>query len=445
MAYDPALLSQVLGLGGIDQRQAALQRQMQTAQALRQGSGRRATTPLGAILSGVADAGGAIGGSVIEERAARQMAELGKQRETGRQAFLSGVTQADQTGRQQEAGALLSSRPFVPFADDYNAQSLTMRDTAAQAGAQQRQQDARSLAVLSGDPVLKQWAAMQAPAGGGDGLAEQRLDLSRQRLGLAQDAEARKASALEKTLGFKEQQARDQKAAADARAAAKRVADAQDKEEGLRKEYTGNTAYKQAQAAVAGLRQIEAAQNNGIGDIQRIFAFVNLIDPGSVVRDSDVATLGRAGGLPGQAQAMFNQLTAQGSLSEDVRRQIVESARSIKQARIGSADAVKETLRGIATQYGINPDRVFIPLESAASSRAVSVPPAGPGTGNWFPEPSGTGGTTARVGTGTANPANLPPQNPSDLVNVRKPDGTVVPVERKNLPRALELGGIEVK
>lgn len=385
MAYDPALLSQVLGLGGIDQRQTALQRQMQTAQALRQGSGRRATTPLGAILSGVADAGGAIGGSIMEERAAKQTEALGKQRETGRQAFLSGVEQADQTGRQQEAGALLSSRPFVPFADDYNSQSLAQRDTAAQAGAQQRQQDARSLAVLSGDPVLKQWASMQTPAGGGDTLDLQRMRLEQgeRRLTQAAEAEKRRAEAGTKAQAFREQQAKDAKAAAERSAIEKKAAAALNLEEGLRKEVIGSPVYKSYVEASVGLDKVSRAANDNspAGDIALVFGLMKTLDPGSTVREGEQAQASQATNIPGQVLNLYNRVVAGTRLTPEQRADFTRTARNQFGAYETALNRHLEFYKGVGSRGGVNlsniiPDTARAPTLPAGAQPAAQAAPA---------------------------------------------------------------------
>lgn len=284
---------------------------------------------------------------------------------------------------------------------------------AAMAQALRGQQGFGQLGVLTGDKVLGAYGQQQlADAARQQGFIAQAGQQRGQQNFTAGQAAAQQQAAGERLRAqLQAQEAARQQAQAlkGQEDAGKRAKEARDIEERLRKEASGNAAYKQAQMAVSGLRQIETAANDGIGDIQRIFAYVNMIDPGSVVRDSDVVTLGRAGGLPGQAQAFFNQMTAQGTLPDVVRQQIQRSAKQIASSRARGAREVQDYFKGLAEKYGASPERVALPL-------GLELDEASPGTA-----PAGN----VQPGSAPAAPAVL--MLPNGRRVRRNPDGTYSP------------------
>jgi hypothetical protein len=78
---DLLALLQSLGLGTIPERNALLEQQMAQAHAVRQGGrAERRTSPMGAILGGLGDVAGALGGTLQENDATQQMlGNFGKQ------------------------------------------------------------------------------------------------------------------------------------------------------------------------------------------------------------------------------------------------------------------------------------------------------------------------------------------------------------------------------
>jgi hypothetical protein len=108
--------------------------------------------------------------------------------------------------------------------------------------------------------------------------------------------------------------------------------------------------------------QIQNASPDGAGDLALVYGLQNMIDPGSIVREQDFVTVGKSGGLPGVVQGYFNQLTAQGFLHEDVRKQIKKEAAKIYNSRSQAFEPTKSFYSGRAQSYGLNPDEVLLPV-----------------------------------------------------------------------------------
>lgn len=367
----PEEMQRILGLGTLDDRAERLRQQLAYGQALRSRRAGQFSNPWAAALGGAADVASNLIGAYQERQAQKGLEALGQERAAGREAFASGLGAAEQQGKQQEAGALLSQRPFVPFATDYNAESLKMRNATAEAGTQQRRQDARSLAVLSGDPVLKQWAMMQEGGAGNDEMQRLRLEQSGQRLSLQQEAEKRKSGLLERTLSLKEQQAKQQREDKERTAAAKKVADALGVEEGLRKEVMGHPvtkAYLESQVAYD--KVLNAAKlATGPGDVALVFNLMKTLDPGSTVNQGEQASASNTTNVPGQLMNAYNRLLTGERLTPEQRQEFTRAAGSALAAQEAGFQRIAEFYRAIGGRAGANVQNV-LPLSVGGATRS---------------------------------------------------------------------------
>lgn len=292
-AEDPDFLQ--FRLSPLNQRQQALQAQLQQAQALMQGSGQRHVSTAGTILGGIGDILRAGVGSYRQGKIQEQLEGLAKERAAAVEAF-----------------GLNPSESAVPRDESRRGRLLQRTLQSGQETFQAEQQDKRLKAEA------KQGALNRA---------------------LQRELEEGRTTRATDAAGKEDEQRRVKL------------------EEQLRNEFQKLPPAVKAEQVVTAYRQVVSAAPTGVGDLQRIFAFVNLIDPGVAVRQEDVVNVGKTGGLPGQAQAYFNQLTAQGTLSPDVRRQMEESGRSVAQARLESYRDARTTYEGLARQYGVDPTR----------------------------------------------------------------------------------------
>lgn len=85
----PDQLRQFLSLGTADDRKQHLQRQLLQAQAMRQGGPQvQHTSPMGALLGGIAGAGTSLAGGLRENQLNKQMGDLLNGQVDARQLFL---------------------------------------------------------------------------------------------------------------------------------------------------------------------------------------------------------------------------------------------------------------------------------------------------------------------------------------------------------------------
>jgi spore germination cell wall hydrolase CwlJ-like protein len=167
----------------------------------------------------------------------------------------------------------------------------------------------------------------------------------------------------------------------------------------LRKEVQDLPSYKNlAQAAPVYKSMMETAGRTDSrgSDVNLIYGMAKIMDPGSVVRESEMTVAQAIATLPQQLQATVkSQLTGTGRLEEGVRQQIMQEAHSRISAYKAMFDQDTGFYRGIAKRNRMTEDDVlpnfgeFSPWSPAgAAGAAAQLPPAGPQL-DWRGEPAG--------------------------------------------------------
>jgi hypothetical protein len=348
---------------------------------------------------------------MLQRRAEDELADLDRQRTEGREAFAVGVDQAEQDGLRDEAGTLITSHPALPFAGpEYEAEGTALQGQLASSGALRRQQEAKDLALLSGDPVLLEYAQAQRPdnTAASIGFRQQQLQQGQQRIDLARSEAERKARALEKTLGLREQQAKSAREMADRKTAEKKVADALKLEEGLRKEVMGNPVTKDYLDAQVAFDKVQRASQDpsAAGDLALIFGVMKTLDPGSTVREGEFANAQNAGGVDDRFVSAYNRVLRGERLSPEQRNDFVRTAQGQFQAHQGAFEQLVGGYRGVTERAGANFSNV-LPIAARAPAAAPQVTPM----------PSGGAQPTASAG---AAPAVTPETAAAALDWVRK-------------------------
>jgi hypothetical protein len=165
----------------------------------------------------------------------------------------------------------------------------------------------------------------------------------------------------------------------------------------LRREVQDLPSYKNlSQAAPVYKSMLEAAgRDNRAADVNLIYGMAKIMDPGSVVRESEMTVAQAVATLPEQLKAaVWSQLEGSGRLSRDVRQAIMQEAHS----RVGSYQAMfnQDTgmYRGIAERNRMNVQDVlpdfgrFDPYQPQAAQVPQPQQGAGPQL-DWRGEPAG--------------------------------------------------------
>lgn len=124
--------------------------------------------------------------------------------------------------------------------------------------------------------------------------------------------------------------------------------------------------------------QAAAANPSAAGDVAMVFAFMKMLDPGSVVRETEYATAQNAAGVPTIIQNMWNRVLSGERLAPEQRADFLGQAQSLFSATEQQYTATEQRFRSIAEQYGMDPNRIFgdDPLAAGGQPAAAAVPEA---------------------------------------------------------------------
>lgn len=156
----------------------------------------------------------------------------------------------------------------------------------------------------------------------------------------------------------------------------------------LRQEIQGLPSYKNlAQAAPVYKSMAEAAgRDNRAADVNMIYGMAKIMDPGSVVRESEMSVAQAIATIPQRLQAeVKSQIEQTGRLTPQLRQDIMQEARSRIQSYKGMFDQDSGMYRGIAERGRYDPRDVIpdfgtfdewkAPTAAPATSAAPTVQP----------------------------------------------------------------------
>lgn len=130
-----------------------------------------------------------------------------------------------------------------------------------------------------------------------------------------------------------------------------------DQELKLAKEYESTVApyqkIKESYGAVL------SADKSPVGKIALIYAYMKMLDPGSVVREGEFATAQNAAGVPDRIRNMWNKAVDGEGINDDQVKDIISQSKKLYET---AAVKEKETRKGIekrAKAYGLDPERIF--------------------------------------------------------------------------------------
>jgi len=132
-------------------------------------------------------------------------------------------------------------------------------------------------------------------------------------------------------------------------------------EEKIRKEYQGRTKVFGELQGTFNTLQASSESANGPGDIALITGFMKMLDPGSVVRETEFATARDTAGLFTQLQNRLEKAQNGQLLSPAQRKEYVSLAQKYLDSAQKKADEDKKALGVVVKNYRLNPENVFGP------------------------------------------------------------------------------------
>ncbi len=135
--------------------------------------------------------------------------------------------------------------------------------------------------------------------------------------------------------------------------------------EGLRKEFTAQTApYRGVADAFVKIKNA-ALNPSAANDLALIFSYMRALDPASTVREGEFATAQNAAGVDVQIRNLYNKVVSGERLSQPQRQDFLQSSYGMVESQMPNVQQLVDRYTGIATRSGLNPeDIVTNPLQS---------------------------------------------------------------------------------
>jgi hypothetical protein len=155
-----------------------------------------------------------------------------------------------------------------------------------------------------------------------------------------------------------------------------------DAEEKIRKEYSAKAAgYNSARDSYSQMLA-SVGSKTGSGDTALITTFRKILDPGSVVRETEFAQSQNVGGIINKLDAYTNQISGEGLLNDVQRKEIIDLAAQFMNAANEYEKKRRADYMRIVDTYGLDPENVFglqaVGEIAMPAGTAPPPPPAAP-------------------------------------------------------------------
>ncbi len=143
-----------------------------------------------------------------------------------------------------------------------------------------------------------------------------------------------------------------------------------EQENKLRDEYNNNT--KDFRTVQSAYSNIMKTGSTGAGDMSMLYQFVKLLDPNSVVRESEFATAAASGSLGERIQGAAKQIMEGGRLSDDLRAKFLQEAENIYLSQKEGYDRTKQIYGDLAKRSNVNPENVVIEYAKPVKTKSMA-------------------------------------------------------------------------
>ena len=154
-----------------------------------------------------------------------------------------------------------------------------------------------------------------------------------------------------------------------------------EQEEKLRKEYQGRTKVYSELGSTYSNIESSAKAKTGPGDVALIIGFMKMLDPGSVVRETEFATARDTAGLYTALENALKKAQNGQFLQSDQRKNFVDLAKQYLDSAQAKAIDDKKALGIVVKNYKLNPENVFgqeappLPTSATVGGQTYTRPP----------------------------------------------------------------------
>lgn len=118
---------------------------------------------------------------------------------------------------------------------------------------------------------------------------------------------------------------------------------------------------------------VSAAKNpSAAGDMALLFGYMKLLDPNSVVRETEYATAQNAGSIPETIRARYNAAVNGKKLDEAQRKDFVDRSKKVFETSKQQQDILKKDFESRAVKYGVPTDLVVRETEALSQELVAS-------------------------------------------------------------------------
>lgn len=122
--------------------------------------------------------------------------------------------------------------------------------------------------------------------------------------------------------------------------------------------------------------RIQGIKDTGAGDVALLYSYMKLIDPGSTVREGELALAQQASGVPARVLNLYNSVVRGEQLPPEMRKGFREQAKSLFDRQSSAQKRLRDQFEAIAKRQGVDARNVVIDFTTPETD-AVPPPDAG--------------------------------------------------------------------
>ena len=149
-------------------------------------------------------------------------------------------------------------------------------------------------------------------------------------------------------------------------------------ERGIRQEFTKASGEFVKVRDSFGRIQAVSSDPSPAGDLALIFNFMKMLDPGSVVRESEFATAENTAGVPTRIRNIYNKILSGEKLAPQQRADFLEQANNLFQSQLRFQQRLVKQFKNIAILSKIDPNKVIVDFIGQVGISPSSINPPTP-------------------------------------------------------------------
>jgi hypothetical protein len=114
------------------------------------------------------------------------------------------------------------------------------------------------------------------------------------------------------------------------------------------------------------------------GDLALIFNYMKVLDPTSVVRESEFAQAAQTGAFGERIKSAVNRVVNGQRLSDEIRKDFLDRSDRLYQAAEQNQVDLEGRFKGISERSGVNPENVIIPYRTSKPKKKEEPKPQAP-------------------------------------------------------------------